>query len=146
MKCNKDAWCDRSLGHSGACCGKDHMHFSGTGCGRSEERDTVIDNRTPVKRKRPPMQPIVVAQDGVIRFQRNEVVRALLNAAARYGFDLNALWREACDAPDTDWDQFNQLIGYSVSGCPFRDELGGYRARDKAAAMRASNDEKKGTP
>lgn len=83
------------------------------------------------KRKRPPMQPIVMAKDGVIQFQENVVVRRLLDEATARGFDLNALVRACADAPATDWDQFNQLIGYSVSGLPWKQK----RTRDEADAI-----------
>ncbi len=66
------------------------------------------------KRKRPPMQPIVFAEDGVIRFQKNVLVEYLLDAAGKFGLDMNHLAIIPC--PRSDREQFAQLIGYSVSG------------------------------
>ena len=60
------------------------------------------------------MQPIVVADDGVVRFQKNELVDYLLKAASKHGLDLNHLAR--VPFPRSDREQFAQLIGYSVSG------------------------------
>jgi hypothetical protein len=58
-----------------------------------------------------PMQPIVVADDGVVRFEPNQIVRFLLDNG---GFDLNQLTIRGF--PEVDWEQFAQLIGYSVDG------------------------------
>lgn len=65
------------------------------------------------KRKLPahPMQPIVLASDGVIRFRRNEIVRWLVDTKR---LDLNDLAR--LDFSDDDQMQLMQLLGYSVSG------------------------------
>lgn len=77
-------------------------------------------------RQKPPMQPIGFAKDGVIRFQRNHVVRTLLDEAEKLGFDLNRLYVavDDLDVPErdkrADYDQFLQLIGYSVSGAPLK--------------------------
>lgn len=62
-----------------------------------------------------PMQPIVQASDGRIRFQENAIVRFLLDRASQgVKTDLNNL---ACmDFSDADRQQLAQLIGYSVSG------------------------------
>lgn len=58
-----------------------------------------------------PMQPIGFDEDGVIRFKRNAIVRLLLDTGK---LTLNDL---ACMSfSQTDWQQFYQLIGYSVSG------------------------------
>lgn len=67
-------------------------------------------------RKKHPMQPVVWDGHGVIRFQRNEIVRYLLDHG---GLDLNKLFGMGHPAPlfdRSDWEQFAQLIGYSVSG------------------------------
>lgn len=59
-----------------------------------------------------PLQNVEVDdRDGVVRFQRNEIVRFLLDAGP---FDLNKL--AAMDFSDEDHTQFAQLIGYSLSG------------------------------
>lgn len=67
----------------------------------------------PEKRRRPPMQPVVLAKDGMVRFQANRLVTYLLDNG---GLDLNDLGR--VDVPRSDRDQFYQLIGYSVGNAP----------------------------
>lgn len=61
-----------------------------------------------------PMQPIVWDGKGVIRFQGNAIVRALLDFATSKGMSLNEI--AAMDFRREDREQFAQLIGYSVSG------------------------------
>jgi hypothetical protein len=61
-----------------------------------------------------PMQPIVFAERGVIRFKQNAIVRHLLDYASSRGCSLNELAR--MDFSDDDRMQLAQLIGYSVSG------------------------------
>lgn len=61
--------------------------------------------------KQQPIQPIVTDEHGVERFQGNSIVRHLLDMCPD---DLNDLAR--LDFPQADWEQFAQLIGYSVSG------------------------------
>jgi hypothetical protein len=61
-----------------------------------------------------PMQPIVFAEHGVIRFKQNAIVRHLLDYASSRGCSLNELAR--MDFSDDDRMQLAQLIGYSVSG------------------------------
>lgn len=58
-----------------------------------------------------PIQPIERDSQGTVRFRVNKIVRFLLDNGE---FDLNDLARR--DFPDEDWEQFAQLIGYSVSG------------------------------
>lgn len=60
-----------------------------------------------------PMQPIVQEGDDRPRFKANQIVRYLLDNG---GLDLNRLAAVCHDMPQTDWEQFYQLIGYSVSG------------------------------
>jgi hypothetical protein len=62
-----------------------------------------------------PMQQIVIADDGVIRFRANAAVRALLNAA-REGRRCNLNDLAMMELPPEDHMQLAQLIGYSVSG------------------------------
>jgi len=57
-----------------------------------------------------PMQPIVL-EDGIARFKKNQIVRFLLDAGP---YDLNKL--ASVPFSSDDWNQFYQLIGYSVSG------------------------------
>lgn len=58
-----------------------------------------------------PMQPVVIDEDGIARFKDNKIVRYLLDAGPH---DLNRLAIIPFDTDD--WNQFYQLIGYSVSG------------------------------
>jgi hypothetical protein len=58
-----------------------------------------------------PRQPIHLDVHGVIRFRRNAIVRFLLD---QYRPGLNELAMRPFRP--TDWAQFMQLLGYSVSG------------------------------
>lgn len=49
--------------------------------------------------------------DGVLRFKENKIVSFLLDNG---GYDLNRL--HCMNFSDEDWEQFNQLHGYSVDG------------------------------
>lgn len=60
------------------------------------------------------MQPVVLASDGVIRFQENPIVRAILDFATSKGMSLNDI--ALVDFRREDREHFAQLIGYSVSG------------------------------
>ena len=60
---------------------------------------------------RHPVQPLVYDEHGVFRFKKNAIVRFLLDNG---NFDLDKLGR--LNFTDGDWEQFAQLIGYSVSG------------------------------
>lgn len=61
-----------------------------------------------------PMQPIVFV-DKVARFKKNNIVRFILDALReKNGIGLNEL--NLMPFPAEDWEQFMQLIGYSVSG------------------------------
>ena len=59
-----------------------------------------------------PDQPLEL-KDGVVRFKPNRVIRYLLDSG---GLDLNRLGSIKYLFDQSDWDQFMQLIGYSVSG------------------------------
>jgi hypothetical protein len=61
-----------------------------------------------------PLQPIIFDKRGVARFKKNAIVDQLLDFASMHGFDLNRIAMLPFDKNDR-W-QFNQLIGYSVSG------------------------------
>lgn len=61
-----------------------------------------------------PMQPIIIASDGRIRFKENKIVRFLLDWASPRGIDMNTL--AAMNFSQEDRAQFAQLIGYSVRG------------------------------
>jgi len=60
------------------------------------------------------MQPLVKDDNGHARFKENAVVRALLDESQARGFGLNELARR--NFTQADWEQFYQLIGYSLSG------------------------------
>jgi hypothetical protein len=57
------------------------------------------------------MQPIYKDKNGKPRFRGNAIVSALLDEG---GLDLNKLALR--DFAQNDWEQFYQLIGYSVNG------------------------------
>lgn len=61
-----------------------------------------------------PSQPLYKDSQGVIRFKQNKIVEYLKNESQLRGMGLNHL--VIIDFPKEDWDQFYQLIGYSVSG------------------------------
>lgn len=62
-----------------------------------------------------PLQDLRFDDRGVIRFRENRIVSFMLDEGKKRGlFDLNSL---ACMGfSGEDWEQFAQLIGYSVSG------------------------------
>ena len=57
-----------------------------------------------------PIQPIVKDSNGELLFKENKIVRFLLDAGP---YDLNDL--DIMSFSDNDWEQFAQLIGYSLS-------------------------------
>ncbi len=61
-----------------------------------------------------PNQPIEEDAHGVLRFKENKIVSKLLDVASAHGCGLDELHR--MNFSREDWQQFNQLIGYSVSG------------------------------
>lgn len=58
-----------------------------------------------------PMQPVVLDKDGVVRFKPNAIVKFLLDEGP---FDQRKL--ALMSFKRSDWEQFAQLTGYSVSG------------------------------
>jgi hypothetical protein len=76
-------------------------------CGRA----TVTDQTTPSH----PMQPVVLASDGVIRFHPNAIINYLFETGA---LDLNTIAIMAGRGRFSEQDQMQiaQLLGYSVSG------------------------------
>ena len=58
-----------------------------------------------------PTQPVIKDEHGTNRFQGNAIVRFLLDAGP---FDMNQL--AVMNFTAADWEQFAQLIGYSVCG------------------------------
>lgn len=63
-------------------------------------------------RKRPPMQPIIIDSEGRPRFQPNQIVRYLLSCQSVVNMNTIA----KLPFPQSDREQFAQLIGYSVGG------------------------------
>jgi hypothetical protein len=61
--------------------------------------------------KKQPMQPIVVADDGVVRFQANKVIEWIVDSG-KVSLDDVAMLK----VPVGDKEQFWQMLGYSVSG------------------------------
>lgn len=61
-----------------------------------------------------PIQPISVDGDGIVRFEKNAIVRRLLDYASDRGLGLNELAAEPYSQEDR--VQFAQLIGYSLAG------------------------------
>jgi hypothetical protein len=68
----------------------------------------MTDKRLALKH---PIQPVADDGTGILRFKPNAIVGYLLDAGP---FDLNTL--TAMHFPAEDWEQFAQLIGYSLSG------------------------------
>lgn len=63
---------------------------------------------------RQPMQPVVIAEDGCVRFKQNTIIRDMQELCAQHGLGLNELaMRGYCK---DDMSQLMLLIGYSVSG------------------------------
>ena len=58
-----------------------------------------------------PIQQLYKDKHGTIRFRKNAIVRFLLDAGP---YDLNDL--SIMNFSDNDWEQFAQLIGYSLCG------------------------------
>ena len=58
-----------------------------------------------------PIQPLIEDNNGTVRFKENVLVTYILDNG---GIDLNDL--ALIDFPLNDREQFNQLIGYSLSG------------------------------
>ena len=65
-----------------------------------------------------PIQKPYVDHQQIIRFTANNIVTHALRVLEEKGYNLNHLHMECCDLDKEDWDQFYQLIGYSLSGAP----------------------------
>ena len=64
------------------------------------------------------MQPLVLVK-GVMRFKENAIVRRLLDESTKRGYSLNEIARDGIcleTFSQADWEQFYQLIGYSLGG------------------------------
>ena len=96
---------------------------------------TIARSFTVFPNLKQPMQPFV-NERGTIRFQRNAIVRAVLDAASEgRKLDLNDL--AAMDFSQEDRCQFAQLIGYSLVGYHELNEVSDEHAKDATAAARA---------
>lgn len=86
-----------------------------------------------------PMQPVALDADGIARFKENKIISYLLEQVrAHEPMFLNRLCAHVLSGMFTreDYEQFNQLIGYSVCGfCEFDDDT--HRAKVKDAAWDA---------
>ncbi len=67
--------------------------------------------RQGMRRMKHPMQPLVTDADGTVRFKENRIVRHLLDFGTD---DMNSLARLPFEPED--YEQFAQLVGYSVGG------------------------------
>lgn len=64
-----------------------------------------------------PMQPVIVAKDGIHRFKPNAIVQYMLEEGTRANhFSLNTFATHFPEFSREDHEQLAQLIGYSVSG------------------------------
>lgn len=64
---------------------------------------------------RHPRQPVVMADDGIVRFRENAIVRHLLNTSRTDLHQLSVAVAHG-EYSEDDYAQLLQLIGYSVSG------------------------------
>ena len=65
------------------------------------------------EKTRHPIQPVQMDKNGTLRFKGNAIVRHLLDEG---GISLNDLAVMRLSFPREDWEQFAQLIEYSLSG------------------------------
>jgi hypothetical protein len=63
-----------------------------------------------------PRQPIIWHADEEPRFRGNAIVQHLLAVARKLGCGMNELAELQPEFDADDWEQFAQLIGYSVAG------------------------------
>lgn len=61
------------------------------------------------------MQPVIIDKNGDPRFQENKLVSWMLGQLEKKGVSLND-FPVFDDIPQGDWEQFYQMIGYSVGG------------------------------
>lgn len=77
----------------------------------TEEKGAPMSNVREIGRRHP-MQSVEMAEDGVVRFRPNVLVRYMLDSGT---IDMNHL-AALPNIPQEDREQFAQLIGYSVGG------------------------------
>jgi hypothetical protein len=63
-----------------------------------------------------PVQPIYVDKYEVARFRPNKIVEFLLKEVEKQGITLNTLAHPNYGFTEAEYDQFAQLIGYSLCG------------------------------
>ena len=61
-----------------------------------------------------PNQPLILAEDGRVRFKKNKIVDKMLEFCTQHGYSLNEIAIEFYN--DEDYVQLMQLIGYSIQG------------------------------
>jgi hypothetical protein len=121
----------------------------------------------PTPRSKPavhPQQPVVMAKDGYLRFKANALVRYMfdwlhghagamgypkldappptMNELAYYAKSGAALPNDRGKATGADLRQLNQLIGYSVSGCPGLSDAEWEAANKAATRIRLGHERK----
>lgn len=87
-----------------------------------------------------PMQDMFKDDDGRIRFKPNNIVRTMLNLLESKGLGMNNLCM--MEFPQEDWEQFFQIIGYSVSaygGLSMISKKSGHKADKKAYKMETTS-------
>ena len=83
------------------------------------------------------MRPFIKDKSGHVRFKANAIVRWMTTAAAdKRPCDLNAAHIACADAPAEDWEEFYQLIGYSLAGYHEIDVVSDEAARAATAEAR----------
>lgn len=97
-----------------------------------DKKLTRWSNKGEVMSKKHPIQPLIVDDNGVIRFKANAIVRYLLDNG---GIDLNQI--TVLDFSREDREQFAQLIGYSLNGAEELDYVS-REVIETAEAMRES--------
>ena len=70
-----------------------------------------------------PIQRIAEDEHGVVRFTKNTIVNHLLAELEKHDYTLNNLAVDCSKHNRDDWDQFYQLIGYSVCNAPCSHDL-----------------------
>lgn len=71
--------------------------------------------------KHPIQKPVMVSK--VLRYTENKVISLMLDLLNSQDIDLNRLYIAGDSLPKEDWYQFNQLVGYSLSGAPIPDHI-----------------------
>ena len=85
-----------------------------------------------------PMQPLIVAKDGVIRFKENAIIRYLVDKEIINLNDVHR-WAAINDWSKEDQMQLAQLMGYSISGYGELDyvtDAGWREAEEKASNLK----------